>query len=138
MSFSEHEATSFQLYARKVQDEPLHQIFVTAEYLGAEVVELILAAVEPKVEEEGVYFIDFQRHADATQVELEKVAESDQAIALVYATKSDEGDVDVEDAMIEPLQAALDENVMEVLASAVANQLDSMQDGVSAWIFLTL
>lgn len=101
------------------------------------------AAVEDE-EDEGVYRVSLAGHEAGLSLEVIRVAALDQTVALVCvsATQGEAGDVEIHDAHIDPLIAAVDPAVMDGIAARAAEAVDALdaegaEDGWM-WVFVAL
>jgi hypothetical protein len=97
---------------------------------------MVISEVASQVKTPGLWQADFARHADQTDVELERLGDADTAVAVVQARRF-EGAVELGEVWVDGgTQPRL--AVTQALASAAAHELECFPEGEWHRLALTL
>ena len=107
-----------------------------ADGVPEQLAQMVITEVASQVKTPGLWQADFARHADQTDVELERLGDADTAVAVVQARRF-EGAVELGEVWVDGgTQPRL--AVTEALASAAAYELEGLPEGDWHRLALTL
>lgn len=128
------------LYFRYIDGDTVNLLFTPETSPIRAIEELMLQEILVHVEQSGVYKSELASEAEGfpRKMNLIKIADHDQSVALVHLQTTESGEVIVENARLEIAQHQQEEVVMKQLASVAAKQAQQLPPNSDEWVLLAL
>lgn len=128
------------LYFRYIDGDTVNLLFTPETSPTRAIEELMLQEILVHVEQSGVYKSELASEAEGfpRKMNLIKIADHDQSVALVHLQTTESGEVIVENARLEIAQHQQEEVVMKQLASVAAKQAQQLPPNSYEWVLLAL
>ena len=123
-------ALEMELYLRIEKGREPRRILSPSDGSGlGEIEELLVASIAEQTGEEGVFRVVLGRTGGETEERPARVAEPDQAVALVNARRLEDGEVEIGEAVYDQATAPHEQGLEKAVASAVAQEVRRLPVG---------